>query len=257
MPDNWNVHLIFPKSCIICRKYGTLLCANCTRRFANTLPECIYCRRISNKGISHKNCLNILKEGEGKICRCTILWLYDIYSKQLIHQYKYLGVTLLKDNLRELILETLRWINYKSDAKSIIPAPLHWSKELTRGFNQVDIITNAISEYLGGIEIIHAIERTKRGEVQAQHNREERLADMENYYQVTTSIQGKVILVDDVVTTGKTLSEIATTIQAGAPNIEVEGFALYRANYRGADNSAPPSKSINKDKSDYSTTSAS
>lgn len=182
---------------------------------------------------------------QGRIDKSTILWVYNAYSKQLIHQYKYLGVTRLEKTLETLIIKNLERINFSSTAEAILTTPLHWRKRAERGFNQTDIIARTISKLLN-IPIISAIKRIKYKKAQAHNSQEERISGYSHDFKLIRPVPKKILLVDDIITTATTITQIAKIIQETQPNTAIESFALMRANYRGAPIGAPQSNSNKK-----------
>ena len=56
------IDFFFPKQCIICSKVGFEICDKCLTKIPKALPTCLICRKISNKGLIHKRCLETDKE---------------------------------------------------------------------------------------------------------------------------------------------------------------------------------------------------
>lgn len=92
----------------------------------------------------------------------------------------------------------------------IIPIPLHWTRRLSRGFNQTEHMAQALSE-LSGKPVVSLLKRTKRTAFQTQLSAHDRVSNMKDAFALTiqehTLYHGKhLILVDDLFTTGTTLT---------------------------------------------------
>ena len=97
----------------------------------------------------------------------------------------------------------------------IIPLPLFRKKEHQRGFNQASVIAEGIAEVLGISVCGDIIERVEATETQTHKNRIERWKNMQGRFllKAPSSIENKrVLLIDDVITTGATLESCAQEI---------------------------------------------
>ena len=114
----------------------------------------------------------------------------------------------------------------------LVPVPLHRSRERVRGFNQAELIASRI-----GLPIAtRLLRRRKNTPSQTGLTRNERKRNLAGAFEIRGEAAGcKIILVDDVYTTGSTMNEIARTLKrAGAERVEVLTVArvasdLYRA----------------------------
>lgn len=134
-------------------------------------------------------------------------------AQKVIHHLKYencqeVGVILgrrygldIKENLAKLSLDY------------IVPVPLHFKKLKSRGYNQSEMFAKGISESLE-IPLLDALKRNKPTQTQTSKTRIERWQNVERIFSIKDqSIAGKkVLLVDDVVTTGSTLESCAETL---------------------------------------------
>lgn len=121
--------------------------------------------------------------------------------------------------LSELLAETIK-AAYSPDQRPdiMIPVPLHWSRQLRRGFNQSQGIAQILSSKLGGSSIHnHCLRRTGYRRPQHLQGKRQRLRSMNNAFEVRTPkpLEGRTVaLVDDVVTTGATASSAAKSLLA-------------------------------------------
>ena len=145
----------------------------------------------------------------------------------LIHLLKYENVTpaagLLGQKLAEVVSELLA--GRSETVPLFIPVPLHKRRRQDRGFNQAELIARAAAKHFHGkVEIASDVLVRRRETIsQVGLSREERIENMRDAFRVVDrkSVAGRtVILIDDVMTTGTTLSECARVLkQAGAERV--------------------------------------
>lgn len=218
------VKIVFPDVCNICKK----------RIFTTTDLFCVTCS--SELEYTHiKNFENniVLDKFKG------ILPIQRAYSmlfvskgnltSQILYQIKYDSNSHMAENLGILIGNQLKNSDF-SNADLLIPIPLHKSKKSQRGFNQSEILADGISKILNIKIDSTSVVRTKYTNSQTFLNKEERQDNVRNVFHVTNQnmIQNKkVILIDDVITTGSTIEACAQEIlKAGASEIMLLSLAI-------------------------------
>ena len=152
---------------------------------------------------------------------------YEGELRGLIHLLKYESVTpaapVLGGMLATAILELLSAC--ESSLPIIVPVPLHRGKRRERGFNQAELIARAAVQQLPQpLEIAtRVLVRHRRTESQVGLTREQRVENLRGAFRVVdrAKVAGRnVIVVDDVMTTGATLSECARVLKrAGAEQV--------------------------------------
>ncbi|HEY5555478.1 ComF family protein [Acetobacterium sp.] len=163
-------------------------------------------------------------------------WLfYHQSGKALVHAIKFKNRPNLGIWAGTQIGRELAKIHWSKELELIIPVPLHPSRLEDRGYNQSEKIARGI---LAGLEESFALSQTKLPELKPQHlrrsrntphqvgqGREERLTNLLGAFSAEQleSLQGKkVLVVDDVLTTGATLAEVAATLlEAGAKQVYI------------------------------------
>jgi len=154
---------------------------------------------------------------------------FDEISRALVHSLKY------GDRL-DLAPMMGRWIAHAgrellAEADALIPVPLHWRRLWGRRFNQSAMLAAAISAETGVPVIDAALKRVKATVQQVGLSRTERAANVQGAFKVPSdgkaAVAGRrVILVDDVLTSGATVEGCARSLlRAGAANVDVLVFA--------------------------------
>ena len=193
-------NLVFPPVCIVCdNKFSSdklPICSSCLSGLA-PLPKIIR----SKKDVPES--LDDLK----------IAFLFNEHYRAIVHYLKYREY----QSLGHLIGRKITRILLLSDLVNsvVIPIPLHPIKYRTRGYNQARLISKGLADQ-AGLEINrHIIKRVKNTQSQTTLTKQERRKNMRNAFQVTDDQHDikKVILVDDVFTTGSTMDSAARTLK--------------------------------------------
>jgi len=155
---------------------------------------------------------------------------YEGRLRDLIHLFKYGGIRPLGKVLGEWMALAMP---REERFDRIVPVPLHWVKRCRRGFNQSELLARAIARRYG-MPVSPVLRRVRATAVQAGLSHSARRANVEGAFRVRrgVSLEGlRVLLVDDVMTTGATASACARALkQAGARYVAV--LTLARADRR-------------------------
>jgi ComF family protein len=116
-------------------------------------------------------------------------------------------------------------------ADVIAPVPLHWSRLLARRYNQAALLGNGLAVLMNKASVPDLLIRRRRTPSQGHLSRSERLRNVAGAFAVRPSrlpqVRGRrILLVDDVLTTGATVSACAAVLRrAGAASIDVLSLA--------------------------------
>jgi len=223
---------LFPKFCISCGKEGSYLCQDCfslidilERQYCPFCPQpkvvidgktCNFCKRS--------------KSLNGLYCAASY---NNFIIKKLINQFKYEPyIKELSKPLSFLIVAHLINLDKAENFQDYIfvPIPLHKKKLKKRGFNQASEIAKELSRILKIPFFDDILIKIKQTPAQMELKKEEREKNIKGIFlcQKPEIIQRKkILLVDDVFTTGSTMEESALTLKrAGAK--EVWGIVVAR-----------------------------
>lgn len=206
--------LFFPKECLDCGILGEFICLDCLKKIPirpSKPPEKIRYQDYLDQ-------VHVASFYANKIL-ARLIDLYKFhYQEQLGEVLSQIAINYLKKNQLTPTLSDF----------IIIPLPLHHRRYLERGFNQSQIIAQYIGKYLNIPVINDVLIRTKYTKHQTKLNMNKRLKNISGVFSINNKqkiIGKKILLVDDVVTTGASLNEAAKILrQNGA--IKVIGLVL-------------------------------
>ncbi|WP_238613277.1 ComF family protein [Candidatus Oscillochloris fontis] len=196
---------LFPDRCVGCRRSGALFCPTC-RAALRPYP---------------------LDDPPPGLDAMLVPWLYEGALRQAIHRMKYRSQRRMAAPLGDLLAAQLR--HHPQPADAIIPVPLHTTRLAERGFNQSTELAARIARATG-IPLVSGLERCRDTGHQAQLGRRERQQNIAAAFVWTVYAPppARVLLVDDVLTTGATLVACADALRAVGTQ-EVRAVALARS----------------------------
>ena len=147
----------------------------------------------------------------------------------LVHGFKYAGMRWLADFLAGLVAEGRNFAALASRADLFCPVPLHYWRSFRRGYNQSEELTRCLSSKFGRKMSGRTLVRSRRTRTQTRLSPEQRQANVAGAFRVRypERVSGqKVLLIDDVMTTGATLGACAVALKnAGAAGVFAYTFA--------------------------------
>lgn len=204
--------LIFPIMCTVCGAEGQFLCPSCQAKLPRLENQfCIVCKKPAAYGKTHIDCVS--RNTIDGILSALTYKSPDV--QRLIATFKYQFIHGLGGPLSAMIVQAIsnqQLQGYFSDF-TILPVPLHKRRLNWRGFNQAELLAETLCHDLN-TDINHdLVARTKFTQPQTTLTAAARKTNIENAFEVTRPVTGKFLLVDDVVTTGSTLNEIAKLLK--------------------------------------------
>ena len=230
------LEILFPSSiyCISCRSIidksrPYALCDECmaTFRWANG-RTCEKCGKILQDNYAHDICADC-REIAHHFEKGYTCVQYGKRERELLLAFKYGGQAFIGDKIAEVMADRLAPENLDMDL--IIPVPMHRRKERKRGYNQAEIIAKCLSKKLGLPYSSKLIKRAENTPAMSGLTSSERRLNMDNAFCISKSAEDKikfkrVLLVDDIYTTGSTASACSRVLmERGASEVRVITFA--------------------------------
>ena len=225
---HYVVDLFFPSVCIYCEKpikYDDYnLCNNCLNSIEYIEEKCERCSGILDKG----KC-TICSNREFFIKRNISIAEYTGVLKELLHNLKFNKKRRLYKRLSEIAYPEIKENDFELDLLTSVP--MNKSNEWERGFNQSELISKELSLRLG-LPYKKLLKENRNSTAQKELGYRGRFINVLNKYEVKdrSYVQGKkILIVDDVLTTGATINECARVLlKSGA--VEINSLTIARAN---------------------------
>lgn len=231
------LNFILPPRCLSCGKVlksDTGLCDNCIDKvdFLNG-AVCHRCGQPLNEEAKKDRkllCGNCFKKRRFIFRMCRSACVYDDFSKKLIVDFKFFDRTDLASFLAKMMYVSGKDI-FEAGIDVIVPVPLHRTRLLKRRYNQSALLAKELGK-LSGVKVdFDAVVKTRMTRPQVECNGKQRLENLRGAFDIKKKAQlaGKrVLLIDDVLTTGATLKECAAAIQKASPQ-SIDALTIARA----------------------------
>lgn len=216
--------LIFPRNCPQCGKslfdFEPCLCTVCQ----GSLPVANFHLRPYDNELTSK------VRGLMRVNRAMAFLRFSKKgnSQKLLHQLKYRNKPEIGEEMGRLYGLTLALQGYQYEWDVIVPVPLHPLKQKRRGYNQSEAFGRGLSKALN-IKLENLLERKKFTETQTKKSRIQRLDNVDEVFDLKSDARIedlRILLVDDVITTGATLCACANVLLGnGAKHVDLATIA--------------------------------
>lgn len=226
---SYLLNSILPPRCIKCGRIigdDSGLCAECFNEINFiSAPYCQKCGHPFEVNPSGKKmlCGKCMQKNKTPFRLCRSAVHYDEASKNIILAFKFMDRT---DNAKTLA----KWLNlagkdiWEQGVDLMMPIPLHFTRLLKRRYNQCSLLTAELSKITGIQANYQCLVKHRKTRPQVEFSGHERIKNLKGAFSVKhqEQIQGKrIVLIDDVMTTGSTLKECASVLKkAGAKSVD-------------------------------------
>jgi len=193
------LHMVFPISCGICGKmYKKPICPKCLKLIKSELKY------------------YTIKQEKNNV---YFISFYEGIIKNAILRFKFKDKPYLYDFFVEIIIRNTKIKNIINKYDYIVPVPMHKDNKKIRGYNQTELITKKIEKETG-IKYLKCLEKIKHNKQQSLLNEKERTKNVQKVYRIInkeTINNKKILLIDDIYTTGSTANECIKELRKGKP----------------------------------------
>lgn len=194
------LNFIYPSFCIQCNNF--------------IKTENLFCLKCQDKIKSP--CSLTIKIGSNTILEIHSLFFYkDPYEKIILSKFSQnpfmfkLSGNMLSEKIEKIL---------KKEKIVGIPIPIHWIRLMKRGYNQAEILSKQIEQKLENYENFNCLKRTKNTKFQSLLKDKDKIENVKNAFEMNSNFDlenlenKKIVLIDDLFTTGATLIWAAKTI---------------------------------------------
>lgn len=215
--------LLLPLNCVVCGKEGQYICDGCEADLPRLKrPYCLIC---ADPGVPQL--CSWCYETSPRVDAIRAPYIYDGPVRDMVRDLKYRNVRAVAPALAGLLAKYLERNPYPVAA--LVPIPLHSKRLRQRGYNQSELVAKELSKLMGiplATDLIRRVRNT-RPQIEME-TPDDRKRNIQGAFECTGNVEGiSILLIDDVVTTGNTMSACAGELKAmGAGSIW--GLALAR-----------------------------
>ncbi|MBR1604503.1 MAG: ComF family protein [Alphaproteobacteria bacterium] len=221
------IDVILPPRCLLCGKIvadQNGLCQECFDKikFIST-PYCLKCGNPLPTGNSVQSCSLCVSDNKNPFRMQRSRVYYDDASRPLIVDFKFHDKTENAEFLTRWLLTAGHDI-WQQGADILIPVPVHASRLRERKFNQAALLCKELSKLTQIQANYTVLQKTKKTKPQVECDSRTRVRNLKNAFSVNNIEELKdkrVVLIDDVMTTGSTLKECANVLlKAGVKSVD-------------------------------------
>lgn len=186
--------------------------------------RCSYCGEVIENGYLCEKCKKRLEEMSELKKRDNIYFLFFYNDfKKIILDYKFRNRRKISKFLNKLIEPALKKIILEEKIDMVIPIPISEERRRERGFNQVEEILKE-----SGIHYINIKRIKKTKYMNKMKRKDEREKNIRNSFEVEKDSFSykKILIVDDILTTGSTLNELKRVILETNKEVEIVFFSF-------------------------------
>lgn len=200
------INLIYPPTCGICGKIDReFLCKRCYKKLENQAEFGI--QKYKNNEMEFKEHLHVFK--------------YEGVVRGDILKYKFQDKSYLYKTFVNFLLKNEKFFEIIKSYDTIIPVTISKKRQKERGYNQSYLLAKDIAQKTGINIEINCLFKSKNIIEQSKLNKEDRVQNIQGVYKLRNYkkiINKKIILLDDIYTTGSTVNECCKILKVASPN---------------------------------------
>ena len=207
------LNLIYPPMCGICGKFNdNFLCPKCQKILEN---EAVF-------GIDKYEKIKIEKNLQERKYFNEHLYIFEYEGiiRRIILKYKFEDKAYLYKTFVNFLLKNKNFFEFIKKYDTIIPVPISRKRRAMRGYNQSELIVKEIANFTNLKEESDCLFKIKNVIEQSKLNKEERQKNIQGVYELRNKeklYKKKILLVDDIYTTGSTVNECSKVLRGAKP----------------------------------------
>ena len=207
------LNLIYPPICGICGKFNDdFLCPKCQKILEN---EAVF-------GIDKYEKIKIEKNLQERKYFNEHLYIFEYEGiiRRIILKYKFQDKAYLYKTFVNFLLKNKNFFEFIKKYDTIIPVPISRKRRALRGYNQSELIVKEIANFTNLKEESDCLFKIKNVIEQSKLNKEERQKNIQGVYELRNKeklYKKKILLVDDIYTTGSTVNECSKVLRGAKP----------------------------------------
>lgn len=191
------LNIIFPKTCLKCGKQeGQYICSSCL------------C------SLNHK--IHLIKVKDELYDYLIYLFKYKNQARKDMINFKFNDKAYMAEYFIEFLSYNNELVEFLKKFDFIIPVPTTLDKKKLRGYNQTELLSESLSKKLDIAINKNILIKVKNNKTQSTLSREERKINIKNVFSINDQViikNRKIILVDDIFTTGSTINECSKILK--------------------------------------------
>lgn len=218
------VGILYPRRCPVCENIipdtpghaNCLVCVPCNKKLSYiSPPKCMKCgKQLYSENDEY--CMDC-KRKPHEFTQGIGVFSYDKNIKNVMYRFKYSNKREYAKFFGSVLAARYGYLIRRWNVEAVIPVPLYRTKYLKRGYNQAELIARELSKQTGIAVDSKLLIRCRKTRAMKELNDEERVKNLQNAFKLSENIvkYKKVLLVDDIYTTGATMDACTGVLKAG------------------------------------------
>ena len=220
-----------PTECLRCKRMGSYpinnICSPCYQEIPKIKYSCMRCGTAMPQPVPDcGRCLTNPNQLNQSLIACPYISPHDRWIPELKDQRNFRSVAVLQELISEKLCSST-----DLDVDLVLPMPIHWMRRCRRGYNQCEVLAKPLAKQFDLVVRCDILKRSRRVRSQRGLNVKERSRNQKGSFYISEESKEylrdrKILLVEDIVTTGATVAEATKILRAsGAKSVTLVAIA--------------------------------